>query len=681
MSKSASSNNGGFWRQLFPGGKAGQPAPKAVSNEIRMAPTVEQAAGKRLAKSKTVLIIAAPDAMTRRWKSELEQWGYGVQCVESGPQGLDILFEFAFDALLVDFQAPKVDGMPLLKEVRSHPELKGLFVGAFVGGSAGGVEQEMSAIDAGANRVFQRQSVKIEEILTALKTALFPRVLQAQPRSKQGAEVSAAPRQAAPKAEANGQPAAVAPVHAGSLELPGERLDAQQIDAPALHKKILIIDGDESVAGIYRSQIEAAGYEVEVALDGETGFHDLFTINPDALLLDLLLPGLSGSEILKKTRAQKKFEKTPILVFTNIYTRDVEEEAKAAGAYRIFNKAAATPRDIVDALNEIFLPRQEVAAPVAPMRAPIKFDVGEASSPAPVNAEALEAIRGNGAAANDIEFQSEIRESMLQSAPDYVKSLRGLLQVLLRSQGEAEAQQAQLLELYTRVHSLTANAAIAGLTKVARLSGALEAMLREFQARPDGLNASTKRTLTQAMDFLAILFTGAATHESAAPLEEQILVVDDEIISRKVIGHSLEKAGLKSTAVSHPDEALTLLAERPFDLIFLDVEMPGMDGFELCKRLRALPRHSKTPVIFVTALGGFESKAKSSLSGGDDFIGKPFSYIELAVKALMYVLRGSLRDRSAANPEAGASPQGRSGVVTRRIPPVISGVNAPISKA
>ena len=126
-----------------------------------------------------------------------------------------------------------------------------------------------------------------------------------------------------------------------------------------LNKKLLIIDADESVAAIYRAQIEAAGYEVEVALDGETGFHDLYTLNPDAILLDLLLPGgLSGSEILKKTRAQKKFEKIPILVFTNIYTRDVEEEAKAAGALRLFNKAAATPRDVIDCARRDFPARR-----------------------------------------------------------------------------------------------------------------------------------------------------------------------------------------------------------------------------------------------------------------------------------------------------------------------------------
>ncbi len=182
---------------------------------------------------------------------------------------------------------------------------------------------------------------------------------------------------------------------------------------------------------------------------------------------------------------------------------------------------------------------------------------------------------------DDGDFQDEIRESLLQGAPEFVKSLRGLLQVLLRSQGDAQAQAVQLLELYTRVHSLTANAAIAGFPKVARLAGALEAMLREFHAKPEGLNASTKRTLTQAVDFLAMLFTSAGIHESGQPLHEQILVVDDEIISRRVIGHSLEKAGLKSTAVSHPDEALKLLQEQSFDLVFLDVEMPGMNGFEL----------------------------------------------------------------------------------------------------
>ena len=456
--------------------------------ERSVAPVVEQPAGKRLAKSKTVLMIVAADNASRRWRAEIEQWGYGVETVEDGTKGLDILYGFAFDALLIDCKAPRIDGLDMLREIRGHEELQGMFVGMFVDEPDGGSQAEMNAIDAGANRVFQRHSVKPDEILTALKTALFPRILQAQPRSKQ----AASPQSATAHARARRRPGS-----GRSLQWPADADPASPRMWPRLpssrsarSKRILLIDADESVAGIYRAQIEAAGYEVEVALDGETGFHDLYTINPDALLLDLLLPGLSGSEILKKTRAQKKFEKIPILVFTNIYTRDVEEEAKAAGALRLFNKAACTPRDVVEALNEIFLPSGTVLG--ASTRASIKFDPNSpagdsAGRPPAMTSDALAAARGNGAASNDSEFQTEIRESMLQGAPEDVKSLRGLLQVLLRSQSDGPAQAGQLLELYTRVHSLTANAAIAGFTKVARLSGALEAMLREFQARPDGI--------------------------------------------------------------------------------------------------------------------------------------------------------------------------------------------------
>ena len=668
MSNSDNSPRGGFLGRLF--GRSTPPPPVPVSTparpaapgEIAMAPAPEQTGGKRLARPKSVLVIAAEDAPMRRWRKEMENTGYGVEAINDGPKGLAILYGFSFDALLIDFQAPNIDGLKLLREIRSQDELKSLFVVVMAADTDGSSEQEMAALDAGANRVFQRADVKPDEILTALKTALFPRTLQAQPRAKQSppamkpvmdtpARLPMMPVSAPAKPpEAGTISGPAAPPPRRTIRIPGDMTPkATQLGAPAVNKKVLIIDADESVAGIYRAQIEAAGYDVEVALDGETGFHDLYTINPDALLLDLLLPGgLSGSEILKKTRAQKKFEKIPILVFTNIYTRDVEEEAKAAGALRLFNKAACTPRDVIDSLNDIFLPSGAVLGGGAPARpAAVKVDL----PPLAVSATQKKVV-----AADDNDFQSEIRESLLQGAPEFVKSLRGLLQVLLRSQGDAEAQSVQLLELYTRVHTLTANSAIAGFTKVARLAGALEAMLREFQAKPEGLNASTKRTLTQAMDFLALLFTSAATHESGEPLNEQILVVDDEIISRRVIGHSLEKAGLKSTAVSHPDEAIKMLQDQPYDLVFLDVEMPGMNGFELCKRLRAMPLHAKTPVIFVTALSGFESRAKSSLSGGDDFIGKPFSYIELAVKGLIYVLKGAIGEEKAPSNRRAAVP-------------------------
>jgi DNA-binding response OmpR family regulator len=119
--------------------------------------------------------------------------------------------------------------------------------------------------------------------------------------------------------------------------------------------------------------------------------------------------------------------------------------------------------------------------------------------------------------------------------------------------------------------------------------------------------------------------------------------VDDEVISRRAITYALEKAKLKSVGVEKPEDAFKLLSENHFDLVFLDVDMPGMTGFELCTKLRGLPFHKKTPVVFVTSLNDFDNRTSSTMSGGNDFIAKPFLFIELTVKALIHVLRGKLQ--------------------------------------
>ena len=77
---------------------------------------------------------------------------------------------------------------------------------------------------------------------------------------------------------------------------------------------------------------------------------------------------------------------------------------------------------------------------------------------------------------------------------------------------------------------------------------------------------------------------------------------------------------LKPIAVDNPQAAYNLLIETRFDLIFLDVDMPGMNGFELCSKLRMLPPHKLTPVVFVTSLNDLESRANSTMSGGNDLI-------------------------------------------------------------
>ena len=174
---------------------------------------------------------------------------------------------------------------------------------------------------------------------------------------------------------------------------------------------------------------------------------------------------------------------------------------------------------------------------------------------------------------------------------------------------------------------------------IAHMADALEALLKELYEKPKNINTSTLRTVASAVDFLGVLFEQRAKCENRDISSVNVLVVDDEAISRRAVTYALEKAKLKSVAVEDPQVAFQLLSEKPFDLVFLDVDMPGMNGYELCAKLRGLPLHKKTPVVFVTGLNDLESRANSMVSGGSDFIAKPFLFIELAVKALVYLLR------------------------------------------
>ncbi|HEX5398870.1 MAG TPA: response regulator, partial [Verrucomicrobiae bacterium] len=170
-------------------------------------------------------------------------------------------------------------------------------------------------------------------------------------------------------------------------------------------------------------------------------------------------------------------------------------------------------------------------------------------------------------------------------------------------------------------------------------SDAIEALLKELYEKPRNINASTLHTVTEGVDILGFLFErGAASEQEEFPTGD-VLVVDDEPISRRAIAYALEKARLQSISAEDPNAALKLLEQKPFDLVILDVDMPGMSGFELCDKMRALPQHKQTAVIFVTVLSEFDDCARSRVAASGDFIAKPFLFIELTVKALIHVLR------------------------------------------
>ena len=116
-------------------------------------------------------------------------------------------------------------------------------------------------------------------------------------------------------------------------------------------------------------------------------------------------------------------------------------------------------------------------------------------------------------------------------------------------------------------------------------------------------------------------------------------MVDDDAINNRLVVAALRLAHLEARSTNDPLTGLDLLKQEQFDLVLLDVGMPGMDGFEFCRQLRKLPGCQKTAVIFVTSHGDFQSRVESVLSGGNDLISKPVFPLELSVKAISHLLK------------------------------------------
>jgi DNA-binding response OmpR family regulator len=393
-------------------------------------------------------------------------------------------------------------------------------------------------------------------------------------------------------------------------------------------KKILIIEDNQIVANVYSNKLAVEGYQTEVALDGESGLKVMRTFQPDIMILDLMLPKMSGVDVIKEVRSEADFAKLPIIVFSNTYLTNLIQEAWKAGANKCLSKASCSPQEVLDI---------------------VRHTIGdsEAMPKAQTEAEALAKKKSKdgtlaAGGVKDAAFQGDLRKSFVDSLPATLATMRTNLQSLVKADNQVN-QLKQIYELYRRLHALTGNAGIVGLTQISKMSDAVEALLKELYENPKNINSSTLRSVASGVDFLGFLFErGTAPGKQEIP-SGNILVVDDEPISRRAIVYALEKAHLQSVSAEDPNTALRLLEDKNFNLVFLDVDMPGMTGHELCAKLRNLPHHKKTPVVFVTALSDFDSRTSSMMAGGNDFIAKPFLFIELTVKALIHVLRGKLQ--------------------------------------
>lgn len=389
-------------------------------------------------------------------------------------------------------------------------------------------------------------------------------------------------------------------------------------------KRILIIEDDPILSKVYSSKYESAGFDTATAADGQEGLDKLKSFKPDLVHLDLTIPKVNGADVIRYIRSQPETMSLPVVVLSNTYQNRLVREALEAGASECVSKAASTPKMMV-AVMEKYRARLEAA------QAANEAPRAEAAPPAPLE----KAPDTETSVATTIQrhalLHNEIAQDFLERAPQQLTALREKVAPLFRADETSRA--ADLSDLYRITESFAGQAAVAGFEEVSQASCALAALFRELVEDPSGLTPSCLHTIIGASDFLAALLD-RTTGEPVAHQTPSVMVIDDDPLCRRAVCLALARLNLVALSVDDPKVALHLLRENRFSLVFVDVDMPGMSGFEFCRELRKLPAHAATPVAFVTAVADEPARKKAMDSGANDLIAKPFLPMELAVKAL-----------------------------------------------
>jgi CheY-like chemotaxis protein len=118
-------------------------------------------------------------------------------------------------------------------------------------------------------------------------------------------------------------------------------------------KKILFVEDDPIIVQVYRGPLKNAGYEVEVAEDGLKALKVLLDLRPDLVLLDVMMPKVDGTYVLKFIHSRPELKHTKVIILSNASLADIGKEALAQNPDHVFLKSQATPKELLKAVADL----------------------------------------------------------------------------------------------------------------------------------------------------------------------------------------------------------------------------------------------------------------------------------------------------------------------------------------
>ena len=153
--------------------------------------------------------------------------------------------------------------------------------------------------------------------------------------------------------------------------------------------------------------------------------------------------------------------------------------------------------------------------------------------------------------------------------------------------------------------------------------------VRSEPGRGSEFSFSLRFERPSASDTTQLRTTGSRHYVSPA-LRGRVLVVEDDRINQRVIGHFLTQMGLEHSLVENGHDAVTAALQSPWDIVLMDCQLPGLDGLEATRRIRTQLATRPLPIIALTANASTQDRAACFSAGMDDFISKPVRIEHLA---------------------------------------------------
>lgn len=405
---------------------------------------------------------------------------------------------------------------------------------------------------------------------------------------------------------------------------------------------VLLVDDDPIVVKVYAQGLLRQGFTVWTASGGLEAIKFLRETKPDIIVLDLMMTGFSGVEVLKTMRQDPTLKDLPVVVFSNAYMADMTRQVMELGVQQALLKEGCTPALLASCLNDVL---RGISAGIDIPRLTKTNTTQRAESntggPTPAASSASAPAKGQpnkppAAPSEQPEVKLLAQDVFQARAADTRAGLRQAFEAF-RAAPNASVQRLRLQDFYRRVHFLTATAGLAERRTLARLASALEALLHHLLDKQDGIGASVLRTTLLAIEELDSLLQQPEPGNGLG--EGRILVVDDDKLSNRLVISGLRQAGLQGRGTEDPLIGLKWAQEKPFDLVVLELNLPGMDTTEFCRQLRAWPGYEAVPVIYVTSAKEFDGRVATALAPGEDVITKPVMPAELALKIVMRLMQ------------------------------------------